>query len=42
MSKPYYNQQKKRWIVAVTDKFNLEFQSQSKAEDYYSKHKDEV
>ena len=42
MSKPYYNPDKKRWIVAITDKFKLEFQSQSKAEDYYEKNKGNV
>ncbi len=42
MSKPYYNQQKKRWIIEITEKFHLEWQSQARAEEYYEKHKDEV
>lgn len=39
MSKPYYNVQHKRWVIAVTDKVTLEFQSQDKAEAYYEKNK---
>jgi hypothetical protein len=41
MSKPSYNTRDKRWYV-MWGAVRYTFQSQSKAEDFYSKHKDEV